>query len=57
MPCYDDRPRQDCATATRLACEFCKFLEEQKVPIPSYAQQWWKDHKENDEFLERLRKK
>ena len=48
MPCYDGREEVDKKVAIRLACEYCRKLEAEGKPIPSWAQAWWTDHKRYD---------
>ena len=55
MPCdsgpsYNDiqREREDRDVSARLACVYCRILESKNLPIPEYAENWWKRHKKID---------
>lgn len=62
MPCYDERNsssymqehevkplREKLNITTQLACQYCRNLDKQGLPIPEYAREWWKAHKVVDE--------
>ncbi len=51
MPCMDGRENEIeeyNRIAIRLACDYCKLLIINKIPIPEYAHDWWKKHQELD---------
>jgi hypothetical protein len=60
MPCYDGRDdagqlhsqiaalKERLNITTRLACDYCKHLEELHCTVPAFAQAWWKEHKRID---------
>jgi hypothetical protein len=59
MPCRSDYPdeglsaeeRETQDVTTRLACEYCHYLENHKgPPVPSWAKVWWARHKAIDEL-------
>jgi hypothetical protein len=61
MPCMDGGPSYEqvqrekrfFVAQARLACDRCRDLEKRGLPIPSWAVEWWEQHKRDDNARER----
>ncbi len=59
MPCYHNEPQPTAAelakikrlrdAETRLACDRCKSFEAAGFVVPEWAQEWWLEHRKEDE--------
>ncbi len=56
MPCSDGGPSyeqtqrdaEEHQILTRLACDRCREIEARGGLVPTWAQEWWTDHKRED---------